>query len=198
MSDAKKKANYLDNEKFSAAVIAYVEFRKVEVDAGREIPQMPNYIGSCFWSIATGLTYNKKFIANHAIRDELIDFAVENCIRAIHNFNPAAATRSGKVNAFGYFTMVCYNALLRRCMLEAHQKHIRNEIIDRLAYDSFVDIGPEGDPTEAIQLLEQLRVNRDNYRAGKVTTKREAEELVPLDRMDWTRVGAENRRRTRK
>ena len=142
----KPKPGYLDNEKFTKAIIDYVTERKAAVEAGLPIPQISNYIGESFWNIATGLTYSKKFIANHSIRDELIDHAVENCIKAIHNFKAEAATRSGKSNAFGYFTMVCYNACLRRCMIEKHEQHVKTEIIERLSFDYFVDIGPDGDP----------------------------------------------------
>ena len=34
--------------------------------------------------------------------------AIENCLKAIKNYNIEAATRSGNPNAFAYFTQISY------------------------------------------------------------------------------------------
>ena len=48
--------------------------------------------------------------------------AVENCLKAIGNYNLEAATRTGKPNAFAYFTQITWYAFLRRITKEKKQQ----------------------------------------------------------------------------
>ena len=51
--------------------------------------------------------------------------AVENCLKAIENYNLEVATRTGKPNAFAYFTQIAWYAFLRRIEKEKKQQDIK-------------------------------------------------------------------------
>ena len=64
--------------------------------------------------------------------------AVENCIKAIMNYNIEAATRTGSPNAFAYFTQICYYAFLRRIMKEKKQQDIKFRYIEHAGIENFL------------------------------------------------------------
>ena len=103
----KKSIHYVNNSDFSTAVVEYVE----KVDNARKkknnIPKVPDYIAQCFLKIAEGLSHKANFI-RYTYREEMVMDAVENCLKAIGNYNLEAATRTGKPNAFAYFTQITW------------------------------------------------------------------------------------------
>ena len=123
----RKKDNYINNKDFSAAVCDYVE--AYNAHNGSDKPIVPNYVALGFQQIAEGLSRKPNFIG-YSYRDEMVMDAIENCLRAIRNYNIEAATRTGKPNAFAYFTQICYYAFLRRIAKEKKQKEIKDELID--------------------------------------------------------------------
>ena len=123
----RKKDNYINNKDFSAAVCDYVE--AYNAHDGTDKPIVPNYVALGFQQIAEGLSRKPNFIG-YSYRDEMVMDAIENCLRAIRNYNIEAATRTGKPNAFAYFTQICYYAFLRRIAKEKKQKEIKDELID--------------------------------------------------------------------
>ena len=133
---AKKKGiHYFDNKKFLQAMI---EWRESWPDE-ENIPPVTNYIGECFLKIATHLSYKPNFI-NYTYREDMISDGIENCLQYVKNFNPEKSK-----NPFAYFTQIIYYAFLRRIAKEKKQSHVRNKMIERDAYDSFITM--EGDDT---------------------------------------------------
>ena len=59
----------------------------------------------------------------------MVEDAVENCLKALKNFNIDAVTRSGEPNAFGYFNLVASNAFLRRIAKEKKQQKIKKAVL---------------------------------------------------------------------
>ena len=120
----KKSIHYVNNSDFSTAVVEYVE----KVDNARKkknnIPKVPDYIAQCFLKIAEGLSHKANFI-RYTYREEMVMDAVENCLKAIGNYNLEAATRTGKPNAFAYFTQITWYAFLRRITKEKKQQEIK-------------------------------------------------------------------------
>ena len=131
----KKGTHYVDNKKFLQAMI---EWRESWPDEETE-PPVTNYIGECFLKIATHLSYNRNFI-NYTYREDMISDGIENCLQYVKNFNPEKSK-----NPFAYFTQIIYYAFLRRIAKEKKQSHVRNKMIERDAYDSFITM--EGDDT---------------------------------------------------
>ena len=65
--------------------------------------------------------------------------AVDNCLKAIENYNLEAATRTGKPNAFAYFTQITWYAFLRRIAKEKKQQDIKFKYLTRSGIENFID-----------------------------------------------------------
>ena len=73
---------------------------------------------------------------------------VENCLKALANFDPNAGTRGGTPNAFGYFTQIAWFAFLRRISKEKKQHDVKLKFIAEQGLDEFM-IDPNEDPEVA-------------------------------------------------
>ena len=122
---ASKSENYINNKEFSKAVFKYVEECNKCERKGSDIPVVPDYIALGFQQIAEGLSHRPNFIS-YSYRDEMVMDAIENCLKAIRNYNIDAATRTGNPNAFAYFTQISYWAFLRRIAKEKKQQDIKD------------------------------------------------------------------------
>ena len=58
----------------------------------------------------------------------------------MHNFDPEKSK-----NPFAYFTQIIYYAFIRRIQVEKKQVHVKNKMIEKQSYESFVTM--EGDDT---------------------------------------------------
>jgi len=121
----KKSENYINNKEFSKAIFKYVEECNKCERKGERLPVVPNYIAQGFQQIAEGLSHRPNFIS-YSYRDEMVMDAIENCLKAIRNYNIDAATRTGNPNAFAYFTQISYYAFLRRLAKEKKQQDIKD------------------------------------------------------------------------
>lgn len=83
-----------------------------------------DYIAKCFLKISEGLSHKANFV-RYTYREEMVMDAVENCLKAIENYNIDKATRTGKPNAFAYFTQIAWYAFLRRIEKEKKQQDIK-------------------------------------------------------------------------
>ena len=174
----KKSIHYVNNADFSTAVVSYVEkvenARKEETD----IPKVPDYIAQCFLRIAEGLSHKANFI-RYTYREEMVMDAVENCLKAIGNYNLEAATRTGKPNAFAYFTQITWYAFLRRITKEKKQQEIKLKYLTKSGVESFVDVGSEGvGPNQASFFVDTLRDRIQRVR----NTDNEMKEIVKKER----------------
>ena len=133
----KDKPHYVNNRDFSLSVVEYVKSVKQAKEDCTEIPVVTDYIASCFLKIAEGLSHKSNFI-RYTYREEMVMDAVENCLKAIHNYNIEAATRTGNPNAFAYFTQICYYAFLRRIAKEKKQQDIKFKWIEKAGVDEFI------------------------------------------------------------
>ena len=134
----KESEHYVNNKEFSQAVIEYVTSAKEAEEAGEEYPMVPNYIAECFLRISNRLSYKSNFI-NYTYRDEMVMDAVENCLKAIKNYNVEAATRSGNPNAFAYFTQISWYAFIRRINKEKRQQEIKMRYLSKTDLDTFME-----------------------------------------------------------
>ena len=103
--------------------------------------------------------------------------AVENCLRAIGNYNIEAATRTGKPNAFSYFTQICYFAFIRRITKEKKQQDIKFRYIEKCGIEDFVAMGMDGEGAEAtMQYVDTLRNRIDQVKTKDSKIKEFAKE----------------------
>ena len=92
--------------------------------------------------------------------------AVENCLKAIENYNLEAATRTGKPNAFAYFTQISWFAFLRRIEKEKKQQDIKMKYINQSGIEMFLDneLGDEQSASVAQAFVDQLRIRIDEVK----------------------------------
>tara|TARA_B100000035_G_scaffold134011_1_gene113971 strand:+ start:684 stop:1268 length:585 start_codon:yes stop_codon:yes gene_type:complete len=174
----KKSIHYVNNSDFSTAVVSYVE--KVEEARKQkiEIPKVPDYIAQCFLRIAEGLSHKANFI-RYTYREEMVMDAVENCLKAIGNYNLEAATRTGKPNAFAYFTQITWYAFLRRITKEKKQQEIKLKYLTKSGVENFVDVGTEKvAENQASFFVDTLRNRIERVR----TSDNEIKEIVKKER----------------
>ena len=134
----KKSIHYVNNADFSTAVVEYVEKVETARKTDSSIPKVPDYIATCFLRIAEGLSHKANFI-RYTYREEMVMDAVENCLKAIGNYNLEAATRTGRPNAFAYFTQITWYAFLRRITKEKKQQEIKLKYLTKSGIENFVD-----------------------------------------------------------
>ena len=133
----KRSVHYVDNAKFSNAVVDYCTVVEKARKDNEEIPTVPDYVAHCFLRSAEGLSHKANFI-RYTYREEMVMDAVENCLKAIGNYNLEAATRSGKPNAFAYFTQITWYAFLRRIAKEKKQQDIKLKYLTSSGIEQFV------------------------------------------------------------
>ena len=130
--------HYVNNADFSQAVVEYVSQVQEAKKKQEKLPIVPDYIAQCFLRIAEGLSHKSNFI-RYTYREEMVMDAVENCLKAIENYNLEAATRTGKPNAFAYFTQITWYAFLRRIAKEKKQQDIKIKYLTKSGIENFVD-----------------------------------------------------------
>ena len=92
--------------------------------------------------------------------------AVENCLKAIENYNIEKATRTGKPNAFAYFTQISWYAFLRRIEREKKQQDIKMKYIDESGIETFLDneLGDDQSAAVAQAFIDTLRSRIDEVK----------------------------------
>src|SRR5210317_1814550 len=134
---AKEKPHYVNNADFSQAVVDYVKHSNELTGQGKPKPMVTNYIAECFLKIAEGLSHKANFV-RYTYREEMVMDAVENCLKAIENYNLETATRTGKPNAFAYFTQIAWYAFLRRIEKEKRQQDIKMKYLSESGLSELV------------------------------------------------------------
>lgn len=161
----KDKPHYVNNAQFSQAVVDYVTVLNEARDKGETLPKVPDYIALCFLKICEGLSHKSNFV-RYTYREEMVMDAVENCLKAIENYNLEAATRTGKPNAFAYFTQISWYAFLRRIEKEKKQQDIKMKYINQSGIENFLDneLGDTQSMDVAQAFVDQLRIRIDDVK----------------------------------
>lgn len=159
--------HYVNNKEFSQAVVDYVRVLNEAQSKDEKLPVVPNYIASCFLKIAEGLSHKSNFI-RYTYREEMVMDAVENCLRAIENYNVEAATRTGNPNAFAYFTQISWYAFLRRIAKEKKQQDVKLKYLSQSGLEEY--IATNQDDSQSIQVVRAF-VDQLKDRIDKVKEK---------------------------
>jgi hypothetical protein len=134
-------------------------------------PKVTDYIATSFLKISEGLSHRPNFV-RYTYREEMVMDAVENCLRAIGNYNIETATRTGKPNAFSYFTQICYFAFIRRIAKEKKQQDIKMKFIEKMGIEDFTQMGmDEAGAAETMAYVDTLRQRISTVRAKDVAVK---------------------------
>jgi len=166
MSETKIKKqdrpHYVNNADFSEAVVQYVISAREAKEKKIKKPVIPDYIARCFLKISEGLSHKANFV-RYTYREEMVMDAVENCLKAIENYNLETATRTGKPNAFAYFTQISWYAFLRRIQKEKKQQDIKMKYLSETGFEFLIqeelNQNPAAKATHAF--VEELRFRID-------------------------------------
>ena len=164
------KEHYVNNKEFSQAVVDYVNSVNESRTAGKEEPVITDYIGRCFLKISDGLSHKPNFIG-YTYREEMVMDAVENCIKAIMNYNVEKATRTGLPNAFAYFTQISYYAFLRRIAKEKKQQDIKERYIAYAGADAFADFDSEMPTAQSDNIIGSIRAKNQSIKDKDLALK---------------------------
>ena len=158
--------HYVNNADFSQAVVEYVTRVDEAKATNTEIPKVPDYIAQCFLRIAEGLSHKANFI-RYTYREEMVMDAVENCLKAVLNYDIAAATRTGKPNAFAYFTQITWYAFLRRIAKEKKQQEIKMKYLTNSGIENFLHTEDGDDMSQYVvgQFVDTLKDRIDKVKA---------------------------------
>jgi hypothetical protein len=145
--EKRAKEHYVNNKLFTQAVIDYTREVKKARLAGEPDPMVPDYIASCLLKMCEGLSHKSNFV-RYTYREEMVMDGVENCLKALANYDGDAKTRSGNPNAFGYFTQISWFAFLRRITKEKKQHDLKLRFIAESGLDEFM-VDADEDPEVA-------------------------------------------------
>jgi|TARA_R110002074_G_scaffold216701_1_gene386732 hypothetical protein len=132
-----KNVHYVNNAEFSLSVVEYVRTVAEAKKNNSTLPIVPDDIAISFLKIAENLSHKSNFI-RYTYREEMVMDAVENCLKAVENYNIDAKTRSGKPNAFAYFTQIIWFAFLRRITKEKKQQEIKEKYMLQSGVEAFI------------------------------------------------------------
>jgi hypothetical protein len=193
LSKKKQGVHYVNNEEFYQAI---VEYRKLCAQAeveGKEKPRIPNYIGSCIWKIAQGLS-TKPCFSNYSFVDEMIADAVENSILYFDDYKTDFGEDNPdyKPNPFSYFSQIAYFAFLRRIYKEEKNRYTTYKHFQEtmgLHHDSelFSDenggskINPQSLYDNLSEAMTKFEKKEEAKRAKKKASKRSLKEFYVED-----------------
>jgi hypothetical protein len=169
--------HYVNNKEFSQAVVEYCKIVEEAKANKTTLPIVPNYIATCFLRISEGLSHKSNFI-RYTYREEMVMDAVENCLRAIENYNIEAATRTGLPNAFAYFTQISWYAFLRRIAKEKKQQEIKLRYLSQSGIEDYIVSGDlDAGSKQAIQaFVDTLKDRIDKVKEKDTDLKMYAKE----------------------
>jgi len=183
------KEHYVNNKEFSQAVVDYVRSVNESRDNKEDEPIITDYIGRCFLKISDGLSHKPNFIG-YTYREEMVMDAVENCIKAIMNYNVDKATRTGLPNAFAYFTQISYFAFLRRIAKEKKQQDIKERYIAYAGVDAFADFDSEMPNSDSENIINTIRSKNQSIK-DKDTAIKEFKKKIKKEDKDTPARGVE-------
>ncbi len=160
----KERPHYVNNKEFSGSVVDYVNSANEARSKEEEEPIITEYIGTCFLKIAEGLSHKPNF-SGYTYREEMVMDAVENCIKAIMNYDVKKATRTGLPNAFAYFTQITYYAFLRRIAKEKKHQDIKELYMEHAGAEGFMHVSGHADAAgivDRVRFKSQLIRDRDS------------------------------------
>ena len=176
MAKRSKNVHYVNNQEFSQAVVSYVGTVKEAKDTGKPIPVVTDYVATCFLRIAENLSHKSNFI-RYTYREEMVMDALENCLKAIENYDINASTRTGKPNAFAYFTQIIWYAFLRRITKEKKQQDIKEKYLSQSGVEVFLQ-AEQGDMSTQVvsHFVDTLKDRIDKVKSNDFELKKFATE----------------------
>ena len=170
----KKTNHYVNNADFLTALIDYRDKCELAKKDGKQDPQIPNYIGECFYKIADHLSRKPNCIS-YSFRDEMVADGIENCLMYFRNFDPDKSK-----NPFAYFTQIIYYAFLRRIMKEKKQLYVKYKATEQFGILGEGEMYEDADGNmKQFELYDNISEFIHNFEENK--KKKKVKKLVGLD-----------------
>jgi len=119
--------HYVNNADLYAALKAHRKAVKRAEKDGLDHPILPRYVGECIVLICNKLSTRYNF-AGYSYREEMVGDGIENCVQAAKNFDPTKSEYP-----FTYFTVVAFNAFVRRIGKEKKQQYVKHKNVECIA-----------------------------------------------------------------
>ena len=159
------KNNYLNKREMYDAIVAHKEACARADAEGVQRPRVSEYLGSCFWLIASGLGSKKNFAGYPFIEDMIMD-AAENCVVAVNAFDHTKWD-----NPHAYFTKITLWAFFRRIDKEKRTLYVKHKVTEH-----FVIHNPEMVAEVAGSPEDQARKSLENDYMMDLVKQYEAKE----------------------
>lgn len=145
--------HYVDKIKFYEAFVDYKQDKLRAEELEEPKPPIPNYICECIMKICNNTSYHHSTI-NYTYRDEMVQDAIEICIRYIDNYDPDYSN-----NAFAYFTQTAKQTFWRRRETERKQHYFKLKTFDNLGgYAAVSEAGVEEEHvTDVNETMDQYK-----------------------------------------
>lgn len=130
---------YVDKKVLYRHLVDYLRARDEAIAAGTPRPRIPEYIGYCLLLICRKLGTRWNF-SDYSYNEEMVEDAVENCVLAVDKFLPAKCSQ----NPYGYFSIIAWNAMIRRIQREKKQQYIKHMNLENM-YVTFDDLTEDGE-----------------------------------------------------
>jgi hypothetical protein len=157
--------NYIDNDLFLQELIDYKNRLK-----NNPQERIPEYIGKCILLICNKLGSRGNF-SSYTYLSEMVEDAIEDCLKAVNNFDPTFVGVKGNVNPFGYFGKIAWWAFLQRISAEKEEQYVKHKnfqnihllspddgnIIDSIYSDQII-----GDFEEMLKKKKNKKENKEN------------------------------------
>lgn len=115
--EKKVKGNYIDNEKLTKSIVAYLEAKKTNPKI-----RMPDEIGKAIILIANNLASRYNFMS-YTYRDEMVSDGILRAVEVLQKFNPEKGT------AFNFLSWVMFNTFVQRIKKEKRERALRDNLI---------------------------------------------------------------------
>ena len=164
-SEIRARPHYVNNKEFTQAVVDYAKEAQEAKAAGKPAPMVTDYLADCLLKMNEGLSHKSNFV-RYTYREEMVMDGVENCLKALANFDGTATTRGGNPNAFGYFTQISWFAFLRRIAKEKKQQDVKMKFIAESNLDEFMaDAADDPEVAKIVQsFVDDLRRRIDEVK----------------------------------
>lgn len=150
--------HYVNNNELLEEFKKYKAKYDAWVEGGKEgpKPRLSEKIGKAILQIATKRCNSRQYVRYTQLwKEEMINDAVEVCVRYAHNFNPEKSS-----NPFSYLTTTVNNAIKQRIKKEHDNQYIKAKSFDN-AHGVFAEIDSNNINEEDV---EHLNETHDMYR----------------------------------
>lgn len=132
----KSTNNYVDKQQMYEDLCEWKKRRDAAVAIGMPIPRITETIGDYIYKTAVHTASRPNF-RRYTWKEEMIGDAIEDCLKAVHKFDPDRVGKHGTVNPFGFLSLVVWRAFVTRIKKEKKRAAAELEMMNDPRYEFF-------------------------------------------------------------